>query len=328
MSDILYEAERLLGPAVKVYWHRNWATFWCPFHPDREGSGHRSGRPRPNFGVNILDGHWKCLRCGASGGSLAALERALGRGEIRRPAPPPKSSKRFHEESASPIPTLAPAVAAGRYALWHFDAAEHARKYLEQRGVSRTTAVEYGLGFGLAKPPVDGEVTKAAKAANLAVEGKRGTWWLWSGGIVYADPPDRPQVIQVRHLRPKATKKYQMWGTGRNKPLGAWRITANTEVLLVVEGLFDMLVFAEHLRRRRLFGQVIPVSLGGATPPAAVLDWLAEWPRGLVFVPDPDDAGLEAVERIREVRDGDDLVAIPPDGLDPDEAVLAGWWPW
>lgn len=324
MSDILYEAERLLGPAVKVHWHRNWAVFWCPFHPDREGSGHRSG-PRPNFGVNLVEGYWKCLRCGASGGSIQALERALGRGHYRKPAPKRRARP---QETTSPIPTLVPAVAAGRYALWHFDAAASARAYLDKRGVSRATAVEYGLGFGLARPPVDTEVVKAAEAANLAVEGKRGLWWLWSGGIVYADPPDRPQVVQVRHLRPKATKKYQMWGVGRNKPLGTWRITANTEVLLVVEGLFDMLVFAEHLRRRRLFGQVVPVSLGGATPPAAVLDWLARWPRALIFVPDPDEAGIQAVERIREARDGDDLVAVPPDGLDPDEAVLSGWWPW
>ena len=59
-----------------------------------------------------------------------------------------------------------------------------------------------------------------------------------------------------------------------------------------------------------------------------MLEWLAKWPRALVVVPDPDESGIEAAERIREARPGDNLVAVPPDGMDPDEAVLSGWWPW
>ena len=57
--------------------HRDWAIFWCPFHNDanREGQG-----GQPNFGVNLQSGYWKCLRCGARGGSLKSLQDKLGRG--------------------------------------------------------------------------------------------------------------------------------------------------------------------------------------------------------------------------------------------------------
>ena len=75
MENILSAAEEILGQAVRVERHRDWAIFWCPFHNDasREGEG-----GHPNFGVNLVNGYWKCLRCGATGGSLNALRIKLG----------------------------------------------------------------------------------------------------------------------------------------------------------------------------------------------------------------------------------------------------------
>jgi len=75
MDNILSSAEEILGTAVRVERHRDWAIFWCPFHNDasREGQG-----GHPNFGVNLASGYWKCLRCGATGGSLNALRKKLG----------------------------------------------------------------------------------------------------------------------------------------------------------------------------------------------------------------------------------------------------------
>jgi len=74
--DILSAAEEILGPAVQVETHRGWATFWCPFHNDANRAG-RGGHP--NFGVHLTKGYWKCLRCGASGGSLKSLSYKVGR---------------------------------------------------------------------------------------------------------------------------------------------------------------------------------------------------------------------------------------------------------
>ena len=75
MENILSAAEEILGTAVRVEDHRDWAIFRCPFHNDasREGEG-----GQPNFGVNLRSGYWKCLRCGASGGSLKSLRTKLG----------------------------------------------------------------------------------------------------------------------------------------------------------------------------------------------------------------------------------------------------------
>ena len=73
--DILSAAEEILGQAVRVERHRDWAVFWCPFHNDSDRAG-RGGQP--NFGVHLTEGYWKCLRCGASGGSLKSLSYKLG----------------------------------------------------------------------------------------------------------------------------------------------------------------------------------------------------------------------------------------------------------
>ena len=63
MDDILFAAEEILGPAVRVERHRDWAVFWCPFHNDSSRAGQGG---HPNFGVHLVDGYWKCLRCGAT----------------------------------------------------------------------------------------------------------------------------------------------------------------------------------------------------------------------------------------------------------------------
>src|SRR5512140_1728831 len=75
-TDILQQAEELLGKAVKVEMHRAWAIFWCPFHNDsaRAGDGGHA-----NFGVHLEKGYWSCLRCGAKGGSLNSLRKKLGK---------------------------------------------------------------------------------------------------------------------------------------------------------------------------------------------------------------------------------------------------------
>ena len=53
MEDILSAAEEILGPAVRVERHRDWAIFWCPFHCDEDRAG-RGGQP--NFGVHLVKG--------------------------------------------------------------------------------------------------------------------------------------------------------------------------------------------------------------------------------------------------------------------------------
>jgi len=316
---ILAQAEALLGPAVRVHPHRGWAEFWCPFHGDAKRQGRRG---RPNFGVSLIDGHWKCLRCGASGPSLEALARALGkkvpdcaavREEEKRPAPVP------------PVARLEEALAAARWALWNATEAQAAREHLARRGISPAVASAYGLGYGLAFPRVSRETLEAAQEAGLA---RRDGLWQWAGGIILPDPPVGPRAVQVRHLRPGAPLKYQTWGR-LERPFGAWRVRPATRLVIATEGAFDALALAGALEAEGLFPEAVAVATWGASPSRPILEWLRNWRGELWLLPDGDEAGREWARRIGQGRRRErTTVILPPDGLDPDEAIRAGWRPW
>ena len=251
MENILSAAEEILGTAVRVEDHRNWAIFWCPFHNDasREGEG-----GQPNFGVNLVSGYWKCLRCGASGGSLKSLQTKLGQ-------------------------------------------ASH--------------------GDGKWKPTV---------SATTPTRPKR--------------PPTHPTVMNVRYIPenqiPKGTrtfmplKNHKTWGN-RVQPLGSWRITPATRTLVVLEGLFDMLITAQKLHQLGREADTVAVYTNGASPSAKLHRWFSEHPQfEYVLLRDPDKAGAEWVQSVSaSIRHGGAKVRAlrPPDSLDPDEAILSGWWP-
>jgi len=311
-QEILAEAEDILGPAEKVEWHRRWAVFWCPFHDDFSRQGKRG---RPNFGVNLDEGYWKCLRCGASGPSLKALRHRLGKGWT------PPLPERPAEPQRPPFAALLEAVAVARA---NFRGSPAERYLSETRRIRPAIASMYGVGYGVPFPPVSPATLRAAQAHRLATD--KG-WWIWAGGVVYTDPPMRPQMVQVRHLREKAYSKYQTWGR-LNRPAGAWRVGATTEALVVVEGMVDMLALAQAFQDHGLGNAVIPLYLAGSGS-ARSYEWLREkaGKRELILVPDPDDGGKDWIANLR--RHGvKGQVFWPPDGLDPDEAVLAGWWPF
>lgn len=325
-DEVLQAASALLGAPVRVDWRRGWATFWCPFHPD---SAQRGRRRQPNFGVNLEAGFWKCLRCGASGGSLRALAEKLGQ-DWRPPAPAPPPRARAARPGA--VGALDEAVAAARRALLRSPACG----YLKQRGVTLWAAAVYGLGYGVATPHVSARTWGVARRAGLVC--RDGTW-LWGGGVVYADPPFTPTAIHVRYLpldlvppavRPFAAEaRHRSWGE-RRAPLGAWRVQPQTKVILVVEGLFDLLVGAQVIWARGLHPEVVPVYTAGASPARAMLDWFSAHDYAYVLIPDPDPMGGAWAARVGEAAargGGAWVVATPPAGLDPDEAFLSGWWP-
>jgi len=311
-QEILAEAERLLGPAVKVEWHRRWAIFWCPFHDDISKQGKRG---RPNFGVNLDDGYWKCLRCGASGPSLRVLEKKLGKWT------PPPVPERPKEPPRPSFSLLAEAVAVARA---NFRGSPAEQYLAAERKIRPAVAAMYGMGYGVPFPPVSQSTLRAAQAHRLATD--KG-WWIWAGGLVYAEPPMEPVMIQVRHLREKAYSKYQTWGRLK-RPAGAWRVSASTEVLVIVEGMVDMLALAQTFQDHRLGASVIPLYIAGSGS-TDIYRWLREKgeKREVFLIPDPDEGGKDWLANLR--RHGvKGEVFWPPNGLDPDEAVLAGWWPF
>lgn len=317
MHDILNDAQEILGQAVRIEEQRGWAIFWCPFHNDAARAG-RGGRP--NFGVNIRSdkGYWKCLRCAEAGPSMAALRRKLG---VSRPKPEtPKKTPRI--QTGSQIAGLDEALAEARATLM----GSPGWAYLHNRGIRPYTILTYGLGYGVPSPKVHRVTRERARRSRLIGQDNH---WLWAGGVVYADPLIRPITIQVRHLRPGTDKKYQTWGR-LARPLGAWRMKASTQIVIVVEGLFDMLIFSQALHDRQM-ETVIPVFTGGASVSWSMRNWFQEHRHvGYLLVPDPDEAGKEWTKTIRTtIRKGKGVshTAHPPKGLDPDEAILQGWWP-
>ena len=317
MHEILNEAQKILGQAVRIEEHRGWAIFWCPFHNDDARAGQGG---RPNFGVNFRSdkGFWKCLRCGESGHSIAALRRKLDVPRLK--------SKTLNETpyrvSRPQIAGLDEAIAEARACLMQ----SPAWAYLHSRGIRPYTALTYGLGYGIPSPKVHRDTIERARRSRLIGQDNH---WLWAGGVVYADPLTRPITIQVRHLRQEANKKYQTWGR-LTQPLGAWRLKASTQIVVVVEGLFDMLAFAQALRDRQM-ETVVSVFTGGASVSWAMRSWFQEHNQvGYLLVPDPDEAGKEWTKTLRAaIRKGKGVshTAHPPKGLDPDEAILRGWWP-
>lgn len=327
MDDILSAAEEILGTAVRVERNRDWATFWCPFHNDADRKGQGG---HPNFGVHLVKGYWKCLRCGATGGSLNALRRKLGQDwkppvSAAAPTRPPRPP--------SQVQMLDEAVSEARAVVQR----SPAWRYLAERGVLPYTALVYGLGYGIPVPKVHREIIEAAKQSMLV---RRDGTWLWAGGVVYADPPSRPTVMNVRYLPdeqlPKGTrtfkpeKNHKTWGL-RIQPLGSWRITPTTRTVIVLEGLFDLLITAQKIHQLGREADTVAVYTNGSSPAAKVLQWFREHNRyEYVLVRDPDPAGVEwALALSSSIRSGGASVRTlrTPDQLDPDEAILSGWWP-
>ncbi len=332
-SEILTQAMELMPGKFVREDSRGWAHFWCPFHPDDQRQGKSK---RPNFGVDLNTGRWKCLRCWKSGGSLNSLRRQLGIVDWR-----PRTAPTLAETPAPPRPavhqsqvcSLDEAVSATRSGFVKSPAAEYAHKV---RRLTPYISLIYGLGYGLPRPPVSRETWQAARASKMLL--RDGTW-LWAGGVVYADPPTQPSVLNVRYIPdemlPTGSRTFAIqdnhhtWGN-RIQPLGAWRITAATKTVLVVEGMFDMLVAAQEIRQRGVEREAVPVYTNGAAPARSVLDWFGKHDYEYIVIPDPDKAGEEWAEGVtKAIRQGSGKlqVARPPDGHDPDEAFLSGWWP-
>ena len=333
-QDILKQAEELLGKAVKVEANRDWGIFWCPFHKDVDHAGNGG---HANFGVHLEQGYWACLRCGVKGGSLNALRRKLGKNW--KPIQAVSVSQKHVAPSQTAL--LDEALAETRA---HVQTSP-AWAYLAERGLEAYTALVYGLGYGLPKPFVSRETLAAAYQSRLVISKRI---WLWAGSVVYADPPVRPSVINVRYLPedrlPPGTRgacpergegfvpedDHRTWGN-RTRPLGSWRISPRTKTLVVLEGLFDMLLFAQALRQRGMDSEVMAVYTNGSCPSARMLDWFSLHNQyDYLLVRDPDEAGSQwtvTVAKAIQRGDGHARVTAPPDPFDPDEAILHGWWP-
>lgn len=66
-SPLAYLTRRAL---LKTKVRGEWASICCPVHKGGAES-------HPSMRVSLVDGHYKCMACGASGGDIVALHRLL-----------------------------------------------------------------------------------------------------------------------------------------------------------------------------------------------------------------------------------------------------------
>ena len=348
--DVVAEATKILkAPPLHIDQRRREAWWWCPFHNDAARTGH-SGKP--NFSINTDTGQWSCFRCNNGGKTLHSLAKALG-----TDWEPPENWKEpaagFQKQRApSKVDCLNEALTSGRTAFL----ASPALPYIQSRGLSTYTSAVYGLGYGQPKPVISDYSWKMANESRLLIKDT----WLWAGSVVYADPLINPTVINCRYIPEEQLPakerwfdiqdRHRTWGN-RVVPLGSWRITAQTEVIMVVEGMFDMLVGAQTIASRGLHPEVVCVYTNGAKPASQIVNWFTEHAKRyyFIFIPDQDGAGvgefrdiqhqdgstehrwLDGWKQVLEkaIKDGGgkyDFINTP-DKLDPDEAFLQDWWP-
>jgi DNA primase len=328
-EGILKDVREILGQEININ-KQGWAIYWCPKHPDEQRAG-TSGEP--NFGVDLSTGRYNCFRCGFKGGSLRRLAKELGSDYKPKSTPDGNFIRRKpkRESSGYSVTDVYEAVADAQSRIL----SSSALKYLNHRGVTSYTAMIYGLGHAVGYPRVSSETVQAGFKLGMIA---RNTW-LWSESVIYADPVTNPKVLNVRYLpseymregRPFKLGKHphRTWGD-RTTPLGAWRITPQTRHLVVVEGLFDMLVGAQFLDQKKLYPEYACVYTNGASPSFDMLQWFADHDYNYSLVCDMDKAGEGWVKHLSEAFRSQDRrynVLFPPDGLDPDEAFLSGWWP-
>jgi Toprim-like len=329
-DEILQDAVHIIGyePTRSKPDRQGWVTFWCPFHDDIGRRGH-SGRP--NFGVNLKNGAWNCFVCGRKGPSLAKLAVALGSNYVPRDIPADLKSYSPDRAHESHVDAVTSALAECRANFLK----SPAQVYVSDRGVRPLTAAIYGLGYGMPAPYIDRTTAMSAYASGMVL---RNGVWQWAESVVYADPPiGKPTVINCRYLpekylirkRPfKVNANHHTWGN-RSKPLGAWRIGQTTQMIVVVEGLFDMLLGAQVVQEKNLSPEVCVVYTNGSSIKGSMLKWFRDNSSKYDFllIRDPDEAGAFWEKSLKEVLGKKAVSLVPPDDRDPDEAFLAGWWP-
>jgi DNA primase len=139
--------------------------------------------------------------------------------------------------------------------------------------------------------------------------------------------PEEQLPTDARKFWP--VNRHRSWGR-RVQPLGSWRITPSTRTILVVEGLFDMLIAAQKIHQLGHEQATVAVYTNGASPAARVLRWFTQHNQyKYVLLRDTDEAGREwAIKILVALRQGGAEVRAmkPPGDLDPDGAILKGWW--
>lgn len=320
---------------------RRGSDYWapCPFHKEKT----------PSFHVVPGRGFYKCFGCGAAGDVFTFLMRHEGlpfldavRAVARRVGVEIPEATERREEDPYRVLREAVAFAADFYQrrLWDDAAAEPARRYLQDRGISREAAEHFMLGYA----PADWQALREAAARHgigddvlleaglIKVSEKSGEPYdrlrdrivfpitdatgrvIAFGGRLLADRENAPKYLNSPET-PLYHKGDHLYGLAWAK--GAIRRERSA---LLVEGYMDYVSLAARGIENVVAGLGTALTLEQAQV-------LARYTKDALLLYDSDKAGLRATFRSADAllaAGVHPLVVTLPPGEDPDSLVRDG----
>ncbi|QQE77326.1 DNA primase [Alicyclobacillus sp. SO9] len=312
----------------------------CPFHSERT----------PSFSVSADRQLYHCFGCGTGGTVIHFVMEIEGveftqavtllaeRAQLEIPA-------ELKERTQVQVPSEKNSLQRMRdahelaaklynYILMNTSAGVQALKYLEERGISKQTAVAHQLGFApFSNSTLTSFLQKRGFAvsvlteAGLAVQMGEQVADRFRGRLIIPIANAKGQIVAFggRAIRPDAKPKYlnspetAIFHKGRilyNQYVARKEIR-QTGTAVLLEGYMDVIA-AEQAGVQNAMA-----SLGTAfTEEQAAI--IKRWANRLVLAYDGDEAGQSATVRAAEIAAAVDLdvrVAALPDGKDPDEFI-------
>jgi DNA primase len=312
----------------------------CPFHEDR----------RPSFNVNPTRQTWKCWVCDLGGDVFSflmekeritfpeALQMLADRAGVQLSSP--RSGGRS-SGSADHKKAMYEAMAWACQQYHHFllkePAAESARQYLQQRGISAASIQRFQLGFApeqwswlLDLGGQRGLKAELLEAVGLLVKSEQGKRYdRFRGRVLFPirDPQGRPIAVggrvlpgavdQAKYVNCNETRLYQksqqLYGLDIAREAIQKQRTA-----IVMEGYTDVIMAHQH-------GVSHAVAVCGTALGESHIRLLRRYCDRVVLLLDGDEAGQKRTNEILELFIAAQLdlrVATLPDALDPCDFLM------
>jgi len=312
----------------------------CPFHDDR----------RPSMQINPDRQTWKCWVCDIGGDVFSfvmkrenvsfpeALRMLAEKAGIRLEEPKNRKGRGLNEDKKSLFEAMKWAVGEFHQCLTQDSGAQHARKYLLDRGISEASISKFQLGYAPESWSwlLDRAASKAWKpedleAVGLVARSERGSSYdRFRGRAIFpiSDVQSRPIAVGGRVLPGAASdsakyvncnetrlyqKSHQLYGLD----LARDSITKSRQAV-VVEGYTDVIMAAQH-------GIHNAVACCGTALGESQIKLLTRYCDSVVLLLDGDEAGQKRTSEILELfvtAQMDLRILTLPDGLDPCDYLL------
>ena len=311
----------------------------CPFHAERT----------PSFSVNAEKGFWYCHGCHEGGDAVSFVSKIEGvsRGQAFRQLAERQGISLQRDSSRGSIQDeerkerlMAACAEAARFYQQQLagDEAHTARSYLRNRGIDRSCAESFGLGFAPTAPDSlyrrlveAGFTLEETEEAGLCLRGDYGPYDRMRERLIIpiGDAQGHPIAFGGRSIgdgSPKYLNSPDSLLFHKSRTLyllhRARRAIQQQGSVVIVEGYMDALV-------AHYYGiDNVVATLGTAITPQHV-QTLHRLAKRVILALDSDPAGVHAVEKASSLVDQEGLevlVASFPEGMDPD-AFLRSFGP-